>query len=62
MLFQFIQCINQSAVFQVIRIPETSDETFDKLLAFGKAMGKVTVNCKVCQFHLYFNTVCLVIF
>ena len=37
--------------FQVIRIPETSDETFNNLLAFGKAMGKTTVNCKV--IHLY---------
>ncbi|WAQ96626.1 HCDH-like protein [Mya arenaria] len=33
-------------LLEVIRIPQTSDETFDKLLAFGKAMGKVTVNCK----------------
>ncbi|KAL4240516.1 hypothetical protein ACF0H5_001307 [Mactra antiquata] len=31
---------------EVIRIPETSDETFNSLLSFGKAMGKVTVNCK----------------
>ena len=31
----------------MIRIPETSDETFNKLLEFGKNMGKVTVNCKV---------------
>lgn len=33
-------------LLEVIRIPETSDETFNTLLAFGKAMGKVTVNCK----------------
>ncbi|KAH3872505.1 hydroxyacyl-coenzyme A dehydrogenase, mitochondrial-like [Dreissena polymorpha] len=33
-------------LLEVIRIPETSDDTFNKLLAFGKAMGKVTVNCK----------------
>lgn len=33
-------------LLEVIRIPETSDETFNALLAFGKAMGKVTVNCK----------------
>ena len=31
----------------MIRIPETTDETFGKLLDFGKAMGKATVNCKV---------------
>lgn len=33
-------------LLEVIRIPETSDETFNALVAFGKAMGKVTVNCK----------------
>lgn len=33
--------------WQVIRIPATSDATFDKLLAFGKDMEKVTVSCKV---------------
>ncbi|XP_060592406.1 hydroxyacyl-coenzyme A dehydrogenase, mitochondrial-like [Ruditapes philippinarum] len=33
-------------LLEVIRIPETSDDTFNALLAFGKAMGKVTVNCK----------------
>ncbi|KAK3583600.1 hypothetical protein CHS0354_039422 [Potamilus streckersoni] len=33
-------------LLEVIRIPATSDETFDKLLGFGKAMDKSTVNCK----------------
>lgn len=33
-------------LLEVIRIPETSDDTFNALLAFGKAMEKVTVNCK----------------
>jgi len=33
-------------LLEVIRIPETSDATFNALLEFGKAMGKVTVNCK----------------
>ena len=32
---------------QVVRTADTSDETFEALLAFGKAMKKVTVSCKV---------------
>ena len=35
---------------QVIRIPSTSDDTFNKLLDFGQAMGKTTVQCKVMSF------------
>ncbi|XP_050391069.1 hydroxyacyl-coenzyme A dehydrogenase, mitochondrial [Patella vulgata] len=31
---------------EVIRTPDTSDETFKSLVDFGKAMGKVTVECK----------------
>ncbi|BFZ02770.1 hypothetical protein BsWGS_05809 [Bradybaena similaris] len=31
---------------EVIRIPETSDETFTALESFGKALGKKTVQCK----------------
>eukprot|EP00088_Acartia_fossae_P022768 TRINITY_DN2388_c0_g1_i2.p1 TRINITY_DN2388_c0_g1~~TRINITY_DN2388_c0_g1_i2.p1 ORF type:complete len:309 (-),score=119.29 TRINITY_DN2388_c0_g1_i2:223-1149(-) len=33
-------------LLEVIRIPETSDETFDAMVAWGKAMKKVTVDCK----------------
>ncbi|XP_064625701.1 hydroxyacyl-coenzyme A dehydrogenase, mitochondrial-like [Lineus longissimus] len=33
-------------LLEVVRIPETSDATFNTLLEFGKAMGKSTVNCK----------------
>lgn len=33
-------------LLEVIRIPETSDETFNKMLEWGKAMGKATVKCK----------------
>ncbi|XP_013780407.1 hydroxyacyl-coenzyme A dehydrogenase, mitochondrial-like [Limulus polyphemus] len=33
-------------LLEVIRIPETSDETYNKLIAFGKQMGKQTVTCK----------------
>lgn len=32
---------------QVVRTADTSDETFEALMAFGKAMKKVTVSCKV---------------
>merc|ERR1712244_153968 len=31
---------------EVVRIPQTSDETFDAMVAWGKAMGKATVECK----------------
>ncbi|ESP01467.1 hypothetical protein LOTGIDRAFT_203490 [Lottia gigantea] len=31
---------------EVIRIPDTSDDTFKSLVEFGKANGKVTVECK----------------
>uniref|UniRef100_A0A915PLF4 3-hydroxyacyl-CoA dehydrogenase n=1 Tax=Setaria digitata TaxID=48799 RepID=A0A915PLF4_9BILA len=31
---------------EVIRLAETSDDTFDALQAFGKAVGKTTVACK----------------
>ena len=34
---------------QVIRLPETSDETFDTLFQFSKDLGKVPVSCKVCS-------------
>ncbi|XP_013073468.2 hydroxyacyl-coenzyme A dehydrogenase, mitochondrial-like isoform X1 [Biomphalaria glabrata] len=33
-------------LLEVIRIPETSDETYNLLDAFGKALGKTTVQCK----------------
>jgi 3-hydroxyacyl-CoA dehydrogenase len=31
---------------KVIRIPETSDETYEKMVAWGKALGKTTITCK----------------
>jgi 3-hydroxyacyl-CoA dehydrogenase len=31
---------------KVIRIPETSDETYEKITAWGKALGKTTITCK----------------
>jgi len=33
-------------LLEVVRIPQTSDETYDAMVAWGKAMGKVTVECK----------------
>jgi len=33
-------------LLEVIRIPETSDDTFNAMLAWGKAMKKSTVDCK----------------
>lgn len=33
-------------LLEVIRIPETSQGTYESMCAWGKAMGKVTVECK----------------
>lgn len=33
-------------LLEVVRIEQTSDETFDALLEFGKNLNKVTVSCK----------------
>ncbi|XP_048248932.1 hydroxyacyl-coenzyme A dehydrogenase, mitochondrial-like [Haliotis rufescens] len=33
-------------LLEVVRTSETNDETFNSLMEFGKAMGKVTVPCK----------------
>ncbi|PNF25117.1 Hydroxyacyl-coenzyme A dehydrogenase, mitochondrial [Cryptotermes secundus] len=33
-------------LLEVIRIPETSDETYEKMTAWGKALGKTTITCK----------------
>ena len=33
-------------LLEVVRIPETSDETFEAMVAWGKAMKKMTVDCK----------------
>jgi 3-hydroxyacyl-CoA dehydrogenase len=33
-------------IIKVIRIPETSDETYEKITAWGKALGKTTITCK----------------
>jgi 3-hydroxyacyl-CoA dehydrogenase len=33
-------------LLEVIRIPETSEETYTTAMAFGKKLGKVTITCK----------------
>jgi 3-hydroxyacyl-CoA dehydrogenase len=33
-------------LLEVVRTKETSDETFNELMAWGKSIGKVTVTCK----------------
>lgn len=33
-------------LLEVIRIPETSDKTYDAINSWGKSLGKVTVSCK----------------
>jgi len=33
-------------LLEVVRIPETSEETYDSIVAWGNAIGKVTVQCK----------------
>jgi 3-hydroxyacyl-CoA dehydrogenase len=45
-------------LLEVIRTSSTSDETFQTLMDFGKALGKATVSCKVC---LIFQTLQLFI-
>lgn len=43
-------------LLEVIRISGTSDETFQTLLTFGKALGKTTVSCKV-NFTLFQSSI-----
>lgn len=33
-------------LLEVVRIPETSDDTYNKMMEWGKALGKTTVTCK----------------
>ena len=42
----FFNPVPMMKLLEVIRTPQTSDDTFNSLLAFGKSVGKVTVNCK----------------
>jgi len=43
----FVPLLFHIILLKVIRIPETTDETFNSLLEYGAAVGKTTVNCKV---------------
>ncbi|CAG0893862.1 unnamed protein product [Cyprideis torosa] len=42
----FFNPVPMMKLLEVVRTPDTSDETFESLLAFGKALGKTTVKCK----------------
>lgn len=42
----FFNPVPMMKLVEVIRIPETSEETYNALEAFGKAVGKKTVQCK----------------
>ncbi|KAF6024882.1 HADH [Bugula neritina] len=42
----FFNPVPMMKLLEVIRIPETTDETFNSLLEYGAAVGKTTVNCK----------------
>jgi len=42
----FFSPVPMMKLLEVIRINETSDETYQKIDAWGKSIGKVTVSCK----------------
>lgn len=42
----FFNPVPMMKLVEVIKIPETTDETFQSLVDFGKAVGKTTVDCK----------------
>ena len=42
----FFNPVPMMKLLEVIRIKETSDDTFNKLDAWGKSIGKVTVTCR----------------
>lgn len=42
----FFNPVPMMKLLEVVRIPETSQETFDRLVQLGKALGKTTVECK----------------
>jgi hypothetical protein len=46
---------------QVVRGPNTSDDTFKKLIEYGQKVGKTTVDCKVfvCVCVCFFPCVCV---
>ena len=44
--YHFFNPVPVMKLLEVVRIRETSDETFDTLLDLGKKLGKSTVKCK----------------
>ncbi|KAK7112607.1 hydroxyacyl-coenzyme A dehydrogenase, mitochondrial-like [Littorina saxatilis] len=42
----FFNPVPMMKLVEVVKIPETSNETFERLVQLGKAMGKTTVDCK----------------
>jgi len=42
----FFNPVPMMKLLEVVRHAETSDETFDRLVAYGQSIGKVTVSCK----------------
>lgn len=45
--YHFFNPVPMMKLLEVVRIPATSDATFNALIEFGKAIGKTTVSCKV---------------
>ena len=43
----FFNPVPMMKLLEVVRFDQTSDETFNTLLDFGKSIGKTTVKCKV---------------
>ena len=44
--YHFFNPVPVMKLLEVVRIRETSDETFNTLLDLGKKLGKSTVKCK----------------
>lgn len=42
----FFNPVPMMKLLEVVRTPETSDETYKKMMAWGKALGKTTITCK----------------
>nr|XP_002126942.1 hydroxyacyl-coenzyme A dehydrogenase, mitochondrial-like [Ciona intestinalis] len=42
----FFNPVPMMKLVEIVKAPETSDDTFEKLLGWGKALGKTTVSCK----------------